>query len=77
MIVNNSEDFLAKLESDALPATGPSCAKAVFLVEPADFAVNLESAIDNFEILQSSGATSSLDASEFSKIHTFVFDGQI
>ncbi|MFC6640169.1 DUF4214 domain-containing protein [Sulfitobacter sediminilitoris] len=31
---------------------------------------------DNFEILQSSGATSSLDASEFSKIDTFVFDGQ-
>lgn len=47
MIVNNSEEFIAKLESEAFPAIGPSCAKAVFLVEPADFTVNLESAIDN------------------------------
>jgi hypothetical protein len=47
VIVNNAEEFIAKLNSGAFPAIGPSCAKAVFLVEPADFAVNLESAIDN------------------------------
>lgn len=47
MIVNDPEAFLAKLKSEAFPATGPACAKAVFLVEPADFTVNTESAIDN------------------------------
>ena len=47
MIVNRPEDFLAKLSSEAFPATGPACAKAVMLVEPVDFIVNPESAIDN------------------------------
>ena len=47
MIVKNQLDFLAKLESENFPVTGPAFAKAVFLVEPADFTVNPESAIDN------------------------------
>ena len=47
MIVTSPEEFIAKLQSEAFPAVGPACAKAVFVVEPADFTVNLESAIDN------------------------------
>ena len=47
MIVDNPAEFLRRLASDDLPAVGPACAKAVFLVEPADFTVNTESAIDN------------------------------
>ncbi|HEY5776462.1 MAG TPA: arginine deiminase-related protein [Xanthomonadales bacterium] len=47
MIVDKPADFLAKLETETFPATGPVCAKAVMLVEPAEFTVNTESAIDN------------------------------
>ncbi len=47
MIVDNPADFLHRLATADLPAVGPACAKAVFLVEPADFTVNTESAIDN------------------------------
>lgn len=47
MIINHPEDFLARLSSEAFPVTGPDCAKAVMLVEPVDFTVNTESAIDN------------------------------
>jgi len=47
LIVNNSQDFLARLESEKFPLAGPACAKAVMLVEPVDFSVNTESAIDN------------------------------
>ncbi len=47
MIVNRPEEFLARLDSETFPVTGPACAKAVMLVEPMDFTVNTESAIDN------------------------------
>lgn len=47
MIVDNPVDFLARLASEDFPATGPAHAKAAMLVEPADFTVNAESAIDN------------------------------
>ena len=47
MIVYSPEDFMTRLESEAFPAKGPACAKAVMLVEPMDFKVNTESAIDN------------------------------
>lgn len=47
MIVTNPEEFIAKLQSETFPVIGPARAKAVFLVEPADFKVNTESAIDN------------------------------
>lgn len=47
MIVTNPEEFITKLKSETFPAIGPACAKAVFLVEPADFRVNTESAVDN------------------------------
>jgi len=47
VIVTHPEEFIAKLQSDVFPAIGPTCAKAVFLVEPVDFTVNTESAIDN------------------------------
>ena len=47
MIVDSPADFLRQLASADLPATGPACAKAVMLVEPLDFTVNAESAIDN------------------------------
>ncbi|MGA9572493.1 MAG: arginine deiminase-related protein [Lysobacterales bacterium] len=47
MIVDNPADFLARLAAEDFPVVGPAHAKAVFLVEPADFTVNAESAIDN------------------------------
>jgi len=47
VIVDKPADFLRQLESCDFPATGPACARAVMLVEPADFTVNAESAIDN------------------------------
>lgn len=47
MIINNPADFLAKLESESFPSIGPVCARSVMLVEPAEFTVNTESAIDN------------------------------
>ena len=47
MIVNTPAAFLAQLTSEAFPPTGTACAKAAFLVEPVDFKVNTESAIDN------------------------------
>lgn len=47
MIVDNPADFLDQLASGDFPAVGPACARAVMLVEPADFTVNTESAIDN------------------------------
>lgn len=47
MIVDNPADFLRQLASGDFPEAGPFCARAVMLVEPADFKVNAESAIDN------------------------------
>jgi hypothetical protein len=47
VIVDNPADFLAKLEAEPFPPTGLVCARAVMLVEPAEFTVNTESAIDN------------------------------
>jgi hypothetical protein len=38
---------LLELESGSYPPDGPTCAKAVLMVEPADFTVSTESAIDN------------------------------
>jgi hypothetical protein len=47
VIVYKPEEFLQQLASMDLPALGPACARAVLLVEPAEFSVNSESAIDN------------------------------
>ena len=47
MIVNRPDDFLYELKRGAFPAEGPACAKAVLMVEPADFSVSTESATDN------------------------------
>jgi hypothetical protein len=47
MIVNRADDFLCELRRGAFPAEGPVCAKAVLMVEPADFSVSTESATDN------------------------------
>lgn len=47
MIVDNPADFLEQLASRDFPSVGPACARGVMLVEPADFTVNTESAIDN------------------------------
>ena len=47
MIVDNPEDFLAGLAGGDFPPAGPAHARAAMLVEPADFTVNAESAIDN------------------------------
>jgi len=47
VIVDNPADFLQQLAAGDFPADGPAHARAVMLVEPADFTVNTESAIDN------------------------------
>jgi hypothetical protein len=47
VIVNDPADFLTRLETETFPSAGPKYAKAVMLVEPMDFTVNTESAIDN------------------------------
>jgi len=47
VIVDNPADFLQQLASGDFTAAGPACARAVMLVEPAEFTVNTESAIDN------------------------------
>ncbi len=47
MIVNNPEEFLRQLEDGKYPADAPACARAVMMVEPADFRVSAESAVDN------------------------------
>jgi len=47
MIVNQPEDFLDQLERGNYPATASACARAVMVVEPAEFRVNTESAADN------------------------------
>jgi len=47
MIVNNPQEFLRQLEDGMYPADAPACARAVMMVEPADFRVSTESAVDN------------------------------
>jgi len=47
VIVNNPEDFLNELEHGDFPADAPACAHAVMMVEPAEFFVSKESAVDN------------------------------
>ena len=47
MIVDRPEDFLYELQHGEFPLEGPTCAKAVLMVEPADFSVSVESATDN------------------------------
>jgi len=47
VIVDNPADFLRQLAAVDFPAAGPCCARAAMLVEPAEFTVNAESAVDN------------------------------
>ena len=47
MIVHHPKDFLKELENREYPARGPACAKAVLMIEPVDFTICTESAIDN------------------------------
>jgi len=47
VIVYKPGDFLQQLASTDFPASGPAFARAALLVEPAEFTVNTESAIDN------------------------------
>jgi len=47
MIVNTAQDFLDQLEGGDYPADTPACARAVMMVEPAEFSVCTESAADN------------------------------
>lgn len=47
MIVNRADDFLYEFRRGVFPREGPACAKAVLMVEPADFSVSTESATDN------------------------------
>jgi len=47
VIVNKPEEFLDQLEYGDFPADAPACAKAVMMVEPAEFSVCTESAVDN------------------------------
>jgi len=47
MIINTPEEFLVQLEQGHYPADTVACAKAVMMVEPAEFSISTESAIDN------------------------------
>jgi len=47
VIVNQSEQFLAELAKQASSVRTPVCARAVMLVEPAEFTICRESAADN------------------------------
>jgi len=47
MIVNKPEDFLYELGHGHYPADTQACARAVMMVEPAEFTVCSESAVDN------------------------------
>lgn len=56
MIVHTPDDFLYELQHAEFPADGPSCAKAVLMVEPAGFSISAESAADNFYMNLTDGA---------------------
>jgi hypothetical protein len=47
VIIRSPEEFLAQLKHGHYPADAVACAKAVMMVEPAEFSVSTESAIDN------------------------------
>ncbi len=47
MIVYQAADFLQQLKQQDFPVCGPAVARAVLMVEPAEFTVNTECAIDN------------------------------
>lgn len=47
MIVRSPQEFLQQLECEAYPADAPAVASGVMMVEPADFSVAAESALDN------------------------------
>lgn len=47
MIVNNPQDFLHQMRTSDYPATAPAFARSVMMVEPVDFSVATESAVDN------------------------------
>ena len=47
MIVNCPKVFLDELERGTFPTEGPAFARSVLMVEPADFTVSTQSAIDN------------------------------
>lgn len=47
MIVYQPEDFIQQLRQTEFPASAPTVAKAVLMVEPAEFRINKECAVDN------------------------------
>jgi hypothetical protein len=47
MIVRSPQEFLKQLKKKAWPTDSPAFARAVMMVEPANFSVSAESAIDN------------------------------
>jgi hypothetical protein len=47
MIVDNANNFIAALASGAYPADGPATPRAVLMVEPREFYVGRETALDN------------------------------
>ena len=47
MIVTKPEEFLYQLEYGNYPADSIACAKSVLMIEPAEFSISTESAVDN------------------------------
>jgi len=47
MIVDSPQEFLWQLESGNYPAAADACPRGVMMIEPADFSVCAESAVDN------------------------------
>lgn len=65
MIVNNPQDFLYQLKYGNYPAAVPVCAHAVMMIEPAEFSISAESAVDNRYINLNAAANADRALSQF------------
>jgi hypothetical protein len=60
VIVYQAAEFLHQLQQSDFPASGPAVARGVLMVEPAEFTVNTECAVDNHYMDLDAEADSSL-----------------
>ena len=75
MIVNTAAEFLYQIEIGNYSADSPACASAVMMIEPLDFTVSRESAIDN-HYMKPSGVTDSRRALAQSKALAILLQDQ-
>ncbi len=65
MIVDNPQDFLAELEQNAFQSDGPHYAGSVLMIEPLNFSVCEESAVDNHYMNLNESADAELALRQF------------